>query len=155
MALHYQPQRYRNTLHHYLTISLRRCRSPRDNNEDATLSPRQYHTHRKCLQSIRDRSRTFDDFLGSVSISFWFCKLHHSLTNWLPGPGLSWAQIEVHVCVSVGYSRNHLHDALCIPFISSRRCSPLRRQSFWHGLFLINPGRRPALGQCVLVLWAS
>src|SRR5947207_13517567 len=94
MALHYQPQRYRNTLHHYLTISLRRCRSPRDNNEDATLSPRQYHTHRKCLQSIRDRSRTFDDFLGSVSISFWFCKLHHSLTNWLPGPGLSSAQLD-------------------------------------------------------------
>src|SRR5437667_2532937 len=94
MALHYQPQRYRYTLHHHIAILVRCRRCPRADNEDATLSPRQYHTHRKRLQSIRHRSRTFDDFLGSISVSFWFCKLHNSPTNRLPRLGLSSAQLD-------------------------------------------------------------
>src|SRR5438552_10639841 len=93
MALHYQPQRYRYTLHHHIAILVRCRRCPRADNEDATLSPRQYHTHRKRLQSIRHRSRTFDDFLGSISVSFWFCKLHNSPPNRWPRFALSSADL--------------------------------------------------------------
>src|SRR2546428_333013 len=67
MALLYQPQGYRDTLHHHVAISVRWCGCTRADDEDATLSPQQYRIHRQRLQSIRYRSRTFDDFLGSIT----------------------------------------------------------------------------------------
>ena len=47
------------------------------------------------------------------------------------------------------------HDALCFSIVSRRSCSTLCRQSFWHCVFLVDPGRVSALGQCILVLRAS
>src|SRR5439155_9935889 len=224
----------RHTLHRHVAVSFRRCGSPCNHYEESTLRPREYRSQCQCLQSIRDRSRTLDDFLGSFSVSFWFCKLHNSFGNRLSRLSLSSAQLdellvfpvqrrdddsqlllrgstrswldtlfttdrgsvwpldrnqsrgwranpkgcldndefnqfsgydvqdestgsqaEVHVCISVGYSRNDFHDALCFSIVSRRGCSTLCRQSFWHCVFLVDPGRVSALGQCILVLRAS
>src|SRR2546422_6181163 len=94
MALHYKSQRHRHTLHHYIAIPLRCCRRASNHDEDTTIHPRQFNTQRERLQSVRHRSRTFDDLLGSFSLSFWFCKLHNSLGDRLSGLSLPSAQLD-------------------------------------------------------------
>src|SRR5712692_539800 len=106
MALHHQPQRCRHTLPHHIDIPLRGCRCPRADNEDSTLRPWQYPTHRRHLQSIRHRSRNVDDFLGPVSVSFWFCKLHYSITNWLPGFGVPTTERDELLVLSLQWSHD-------------------------------------------------
>src|SRR5205807_259159 len=147
MVLHHQPQGHRHPLHHHITVPLRSCGRPRDHNEDATLSPRQYYPYSQCLQSIRHCSRSFDGFLDNTEFYQFSC---YDVQDESP-----WPQAEVHVCVSMGYSRNDFHDALCVPIVSRSSCLTLCRQGLWYCVFLVDPGWISSLGQCVLVLRAS